>query len=41
MYHDEKLIDIVKMLMYSYNSFIRYGAVMALAIGCKENKEAI
>lgn len=35
MYHDEKLVDIIKMLMYSYNPFIRYGAVMALAIGCK------
>eukprot|EP00178_Gracilaria_changii_P018284 TRINITY_DN52157_c0_g1_i1.p1 TRINITY_DN52157_c0_g1~~TRINITY_DN52157_c0_g1_i1.p1 ORF type:complete len:130 (-),score=12.68 TRINITY_DN52157_c0_g1_i1:11-400(-) len=41
MYHDEKLVDIIKMLMYSYNPFIRYGCVMALAIGCKDNKEAI
>jgi 26S proteasome regulatory subunit N2 len=41
MYHDDKLISIIKMLMYSYNPFIRYGCVMALAIGCKDNKEAI
>lgn len=41
MYHDDKLIDIIKMLLYSYNPFIRYGCVMALAIGCKDNKEAI
>ena len=38
MYHDDKLIDVVKMLMYSYNPFIRYGCVMALAIGAKDNK---
>lgn len=41
MYHDEKLIDIVKMLLYSYNPYIRYGCVMALAIGSRDNKEAI
>ena len=41
MYHGDKLISIIKMLMYSYNPFIRYGCVMALAIGCKDNKEAI
>ena len=41
MYHDEKLTEIVKMLLYSYNPFIRYGCVMALAIGCKDNKDAI
>jgi hypothetical protein len=41
MYHDEKLYDVIKMLLYSYNSFIRYGCVMALAIGSKETKEAI
>ena len=41
MYHDEKLIDVIKMLLYSYNPYIRYGCVMALAIGCKDNKEAI
>ena len=35
MYHDEKLYDVIKMLLYSYNSFIRYGCVMALAIGSK------
>ena len=41
MYHDEKLYDIIKMLLYSYNPYIRYGCVMALAIGCKDNKQAI
>ena len=41
MYHDEKLVDIIKMLLYSYNPFIRYGCVMALAIGCRDSKEAI
>lgn len=29
------------MLLYSYNPFIRYGCVMALAIGSKDSKEAI
>jgi hypothetical protein len=38
MYHDEKLIDIVKMLFYSYNPYIRYGCTIALAIGAKDNK---
>lgn len=41
MYHDDKLIDMVKMLLYSYNPYIRYGCVMALAIGCKDTKEAV
>jgi 26S proteasome regulatory subunit N2 len=41
MYHDDKLIDIIKMLFYSYNPYIRYGCAIALAIGCKDNKEAI
>ena len=41
MFHDDKLVDIVKMLIYSYNPFIRYGCVMALAIGCKESKDAV
>ena len=41
MYHDEKLIEIIKMLLYSYNPYIRYGCVMALAIGSKDSKEAI
>jgi 26S proteasome regulatory subunit N2 len=29
------------MLLYSYNPFIRYGCIIALAIGSKDNKEAI
>ena len=29
------------MLLYSYNPYIRYGCIMALAIGSKNNKEAI
>jgi 26S proteasome regulatory subunit N2 len=41
MYNDQKLTDVIKMLLYSYNPFIRYGCVMALAIGSKDNKEAI
>lgn len=41
MYHDEKLIDVIKMLLYSYNPYIRYGCVIALALGAKDNKEAI
>lgn len=41
MYHDDKLIDMIKMLLYSYNPYIRYGCVMALAIGCKDTKEAV
>lgn len=41
MYHDEQLTTIVKMLMYSYNPFVRYGCVMALAIGAKDPKETI
>lgn len=41
MYHDEKLTEVIKMLLYSYNPFIRYGCVLALAIGNKDSKEAI
>lgn len=41
MYHDEKLYDVIKMLLYSYNPYIRYGCVMALAIGAKETKDAL
>lgn len=41
MYHDDKLISVIKMLLYSYNPFIRYGCIIALAIGCKNNKEPI
>lgn len=29
------------MLLYSYNPYIRYGCVMALAIGSRDSKEAI
>jgi 26S proteasome regulatory subunit N2 len=29
------------MLLYSYNPYIRYGCIMALAIGSKNSKEAI
>jgi hypothetical protein len=38
MYRDEKLSQVIKMLLYSYNPFIRYGCVMALAIGSKDSK---
>jgi hypothetical protein len=38
MYQDDKLYDMIKMLLYSYNPYIRYGCVMALAIGSKDNK---
>lgn len=38
MYHDDKLVSIIKMLLYSYNPFIRYGCIFALAIGCKDTK---
>lgn len=41
MYHDEKLYNLIKMLLYSYNPYIRYGCIMALAIGAKDSKEAI
>lgn len=41
LYHDEKLISVIKMLLYSYNPFIRYGCIMALAIGCKCSKEVL
>lgn len=41
MYHDDKLVDVIKMLLYSYNPFIRYGCVMALAVGAKDAKEAV
>lgn len=29
------------MLLYSYNPYIRYGCIMALAIGSKNTKESI
>jgi len=38
MYHDDKLREVIKMLLYSYNPFIRYGCVMTLAIGSKDSK---
>ena len=38
LYQDEKLYDVIKMLLYSYNSYIRYGCIMALAIGSKDTK---
>lgn len=41
LYQDEKLISVIKMLLYSYNPYIRYGCIMSLAIGCKNTKEAI
>lgn len=41
LYQDEKLISVIKMLLYSYNPYIRYGCIMALAIGSKNNKESI
>ena len=28
-------------MIYSYNSFIRYGCIIALAVGARDNKEAI
>lgn len=41
MYQDEHLVEIIKLMIYSYNSFIRYGCVIALAVGAKDTKEAI
>lgn len=41
MYHDDKLVNVIKMLLYSYNPFIRYGCIFALAIGSKDTKETI
>ena len=41
LYQDDKLISVIKMLLYSYNPYIRYGCIIALAIGSKNNKEAI
>ena len=41
MYQDEHLVDIIRLMIYSYNSFIRYGCVIALAVGAKDTKEAI
>lgn len=41
LYHDDKLISVIKMLLYSYNPYIRYGCILSLAIGCKNTKEPI
>jgi len=41
LYQDEKLISVIKMLLYSYNPYIRYGCIMALAIGSKTTKETL
>ncbi len=41
LYQDEKLISVIKMLLYSYNPYIRYGCIVALAIGSKTSKESI
>lgn len=41
LYQDDKLISVIKMLLYSYNPYIRYGCIVALAIGSKTCKESI
>lgn len=41
LYQDDKLISVIKMLLYSYNPYIRYGCIVALAIGSKTSKESI
>lgn len=41
LYQDDKLISVIKMLLYSYNPYIRYGCIMALAIGARNTKEPI
>jgi 26S proteasome regulatory subunit N2 len=41
MYHDEHLIEIIKMLIHSYNPYIRYGCAFALTVGARDSKEAI
>ncbi len=41
LYQDDKLINVIKMLLYSYNPYIRYGCIMALAIGSKTTKETL
>lgn len=41
MYHDPHLIELMKMMIYSYNPSIRYACAMALMVGCKETKDAL
>lgn len=36
MYHDQHLVTIIKLLIYSYNTYIKYGCIMALAVGAKD-----
>jgi len=41
LYQDDKLISVIKMLLYSYNPYIRYGCIVALSVGSKTCKESI
>jgi 26S proteasome regulatory subunit N2 len=41
LYQDDKLISVIKMLLYSYNPYIRYGCVVALSIGGRCSKEVL
>lgn len=41
MYHDPHLIQLIQMMIYSYNPSIRYACAMALMVGAKETKEVL
>jgi vesicle coat complex subunit len=41
MYHDPHLIQLMQMMIYSYNPSIRYACAMALMVGARESKEVI
>lgn len=41
MYHDPHLVQLLQMMIYSYNPSIRYGCAIALMIGAKESKEVL
>ena len=41
LYQDEKLTAVIKMLLYSYNPFIRYACITALAVGSRPTKEVL
>lgn len=41
MYHDPHLVQLIQMMIYSYNPSIRYACAMALMVGARDSKEVI
>lgn len=41
MYHDQHLVQLIQMMIYSYNPSIRYACAMALMVGARDSKEVL